>query len=293
MVQRFRLPLVLSILLVILLSACEKPLHDPSEQAPLLVPDATQVPQQEIDNSAAITLPEPEPTLAPTAIPEPTSLPAPSADNNAADEAYPEPVDAVVIEAPPTATPITLPAAEYPTATPIVIPAPQVQVTTIPVPTINLSALPTEIPAPAQATFAPPTPNPTWVFEQTRDAQNNSFNAPPVPTNRSHTVIGGDTVFALSQIYGVSADAIAQANFLDNFFIFPGQVLTIPAVGTTFTGGSTTSAGTNDITHTVLAGQTLYSIATSYGVTVEQVTAYNGLLDPTLLSVGQVIFIPR
>src|SRR5574341_255137 len=45
-------------------------------------------------------------------------------------------------------------------------------------------------------------------------------------------------------------------------------------------------------THTVQPGETLYSIARRYGLTVEQVAAANGITNPALIYAGQVLIIP-
>jgi murein DD-endopeptidase MepM/ murein hydrolase activator NlpD len=44
--------------------------------------------------------------------------------------------------------------------------------------------------------------------------------------------------------------------------------------------------------YTVVAGDTLFEIAKSFGVTLEELIAYNGITDPNLLEVGQVLLIP-
>jgi len=45
------------------------------------------------------------------------------------------------------------------------------------------------------------------------------------------------------------------------------------------------------LTYTVQAGDTLYSIAKRYNVTVDEIMALNGITDPTAISVGQVLTI--
>ncbi len=46
------------------------------------------------------------------------------------------------------------------------------------------------------------------------------------------------------------------------------------------------------ISHEVQEGETLSDIAVAYGVTIEQLTTLNPDLDPNLLQVGQIVFIP-
>src|SRR5207248_2260169 len=46
------------------------------------------------------------------------------------------------------------------------------------------------------------------------------------------------------------------------------------------------------VRHTVEKGQTLYRIARTYGLTVDELMAVNGIEDPTTLRVGQQLLIP-
>jgi len=62
-------------------------------------------------------------------------------------------------------------------------------------------------------------------------------------------------------------------------------------------GGSPDSAYTSavaqrPVTHVVVAGETVYHIATEYGVSVGRLMMANGLSDPRELRVGQVLTIP-
>ena len=89
----------------------------------------------------------------------------------------------------------------------------------------------------------------------------------------------------------------------------PGGVAVTPGVGTTGSVTPTLSLPTPVVVqpvatqtpvppsgehtlYTVQAGDTLYSIAVSYGVTVNQIVAANGLADPSTIVVGQVLKIP-
>ena len=53
--------------------------------------------------------------------------------------------------------------------------------------------------------------------------------AAAAPQPETYTVVSGDTLSAIGERYGVSYQAIAQANGIENpHLIYPGQVFTIP-----------------------------------------------------------------
>ena len=51
----------------------------------------------------------------------------------------------------------------------------------------------------------------------------------PAPAQANHTVVRGDTLWGLSRKYGVSVDAIKQANNMRNDTVVLGTTLAIPA----------------------------------------------------------------
>lgn len=104
-------------------------------------------------------------------------------------------------------------------------------------------------------------------------------------SGKTYTVKAGDTLYSISRKYGVTVKALASANKITNYSLIRiGQVLVIP-------GTSTTPATT--VKYTVKAGDTLYSIARKYGVTVTALASANKITNTSLIRVGQVLVIPR
>jgi D-alanyl-D-alanine carboxypeptidase len=67
---------------------------------------------------------------------------------------------------------------------------------------------------------------------------------------------------------------------------------TLPPTAT-LAGTSTPTPTATQVTYTVQAGDTLYSIAETFGVTIEALTAANGIDDPESLQIGHVLVIPN
>ena len=106
-------------------------------------------------------------------------------------------------------------------------------------------------------------------------------------TNKTYTVKSGDTLYSIARTYGVTVSALAAANNITNYsLIYVGQVLIIP--GTTVTPPPTTT-----VKYTVKSGDTLYKIATMYNTTVAKIAAANNITNVNLISVGQVLTIPK
>jgi LysM repeat protein len=87
--------------------------------------------------------------------------------------------------------------------------------------------------------------------------------------------------------YGVTvAELVAWNDIEEPDLIEVGQVLTIAQQPSPT---ATPVASAQTITHTVQAGETLSLLAKQYGVTVESLVALNGIQDPNLIDVGQVL----
>ena len=102
--------------------------------------------------------------------------------------------------------------------------------------------------------------------------------------NQTYTVKAGDTLYGISNQFGVSVTELAELNNVIGTNLQIGQVLTIPS-----------ASGTNPnnmFMYTVKSGDTLYSIAQKYGTTVKAIQDLNYLKDNNL-TVGQIIRIPE
>jgi LysM repeat protein len=133
--------------------------------------------------------------------------------------------------------------------------------------TIGVPAGETVTPAEPQPTTAPPPPS------------------TPAPSQGvQHVVAWGETLDIIAARYGVSAQAIAAANNLsDPNLIRAGDVLIIPGA---------VEPPSEEGVHIVRQGETLKSIASMYGTTVEAIAQANGIVNENYIWVGQRLIIP-
>lgn len=100
--------------------------------------------------------------------------------------------------------------------------------------------------------------------------------------NTIYTVQKGDSLYSIAKKFNTNVSTIKSANNLQNNLITIGQKLVIP--------GFTDSTGSN-ITYVVQKGDSLYSIASKYNTTVNDIKSYNNLTS-NILSIGQTLRIP-
>jgi LysM repeat protein/flagellar hook assembly protein FlgD len=101
----------------------------------------------------------------------------------------------------------------------------------------------------------------------------------------SYAVVSGDTLWKIAQKFGVTAQAIVDANKLNpSAYLYVGQKLIIPGVAQPELPAITT--------YTVVSGDTLWKIAQKFGVTAQAIVDANKLIPSAYLYVGQKLIIP-
>lgn len=103
---------------------------------------------------------------------------------------------------------------------------------------------------------------------------------PTTETENIYTVQNGDTLYSIAKKFNTTVNEIKSLNNLTSNTISIGQKLKIPS-----------PINTSNIIYTVKSGDTLYSIAKKYNVTVDEIKKLNNLTNNTI-SINQQLLIP-
>lgn len=172
----------------------------------------------------------------------------------------------------PSAMPVlaVTPSPAIPTAGSTATPTAALTLAASPSPTPTATVTPEPIPTPA---ITSPTP----------------VVAAAIATPATHVVVSGETLSSIARTYGVAPALIAAANDVSSVdIVATGTTLFIPSPDGHLPDGAPYLG-----VHIVQVGDALSSIASSFGVTLQNVIAANGISDANHIEVGQVIKIPR
>lgn len=147
-------------------------------------------------------------------------------------------------------------------------------------PTATPSPLPTATPTPEPTATLTSAPTPT-----------------AAPSGRvTYKVKSGDTLSSIATKYGISWQALAEANKLTSKSTLRiGQELVIPVPGSQPAPASAPTASTASgavVKYKVKSGDSLSSIAAQFGITWQELAAANGLTAQSRLNVGQELVVP-
>lgn len=108
----------------------------------------------------------------------------------------------------------------------------------------------------------------------------------PAQPQGTYTVVAGDTLSGIAQRYGTTYQELARINgTADPNVIHAGQVLNL-------SGSSAPAPAPSGGTYTVVAGDTLSGIAQRYHTNYQTLQAMNGIANPNVISIGQVLKVP-
>lgn len=123
-----------------------------------------------------------------------------------------------------------------------------------------------------------------------------TYKCPDYQCMEIYTVKSGDTLYAISQAYGIPVSHLMQVNRIMNpYNLKIGQKICIPGNGGNNNGSQRPDRPPQrpcNKTHTIVKGDTLYMIAKQYGVTLDALMKANPRMDPYNLRVGETICIP-
>ena len=100
-------------------------------------------------------------------------------------------------------------------------------------------------------------------------------------SDNKYVVKSGDSLWSISKKYNIPVDELKRINNLTSNLLSIGQVLKLP--------GDNSDVTENE--YIVKSGDTLYSIAREYGVSIDDIKKINNLINNSLI-IGQRLIIP-
>ena len=95
-----------------------------------------------------------------------------------------------------------------------------------------------------------------------------------------YIVQSGDTLYSIANKYNITVNDLIEYNNLPTTILSIGQIINIPTINS------------SDVVYIVKPNDTLYKIATIYGVSVDDIKKLNNL-DSNILSIGEKLYIPK
>ncbi|MBH1043795.1 LysM peptidoglycan-binding domain-containing protein [Enterococcus faecium] len=137
----------------------------------------------------------------------------------------------------------------------------------------------------------------------TSGSSSSSSSSSNTASGTKYTVKAGDSVWSVSNKYGITMAQLIQWNNIQNNFIYPGQQLTVSNSGSTNstsgnTGSSTNTNNSSSVntgssssqgTYTVKAGESVWSVANKNGITMDQLIEWNNIKNNFIYPGQQLI----
>ena len=120
------------------------------------------------------------------------------------------------------------------------------------------------------------------VIKAVLEYKNIPYKEPDKTITDTYIVVKGDTLYSISKNLDTTVEELKKLNSINNNMLTIGQMLKVPV--------KIVDVGDTDI-YQVKEGDTLYSIANKYNISVNELKAINKL-DSDILSIGQILNVP-
>ena len=120
------------------------------------------------------------------------------------------------------------------------------------------------------------------VIKAILEYKNIPYTAPETVTTDTYKVVSGDTLYSIANKLDTTVSELKKINDLTNNNLKIGQILKIPT--------KVVDVGDTEL-YQVKSGDTLYSIANKYGISINELKTINNL-DNNNLSIGQLLNVP-
>jgi len=120
------------------------------------------------------------------------------------------------------------------------------------------------------------------VIKSILEYKNIPYESPETVTTDTYKVVAGDTLYSIANKLDTSVSELKKINNLGNNILSIGQILKIPT--------KVVDVGDTEL-YQVKSGDTLYSIARKYNITVNELKTINNLTNNDLF-VGQLLNVP-
>ena len=139
----------------------------------------------------------------------------------------------------------------------------------------------------------------------TGNTSSNTANTGSTTSGSTYTVKAGESVWSVSNKFGISMNQLIEWNNIKNNFIYPGQKLIVKggsskasATATTKPTASTpasttpTASSTGDTKYTVKAGESVWGVANKHHITMDQLIEWNNIKN-NFIYPGQEVIVKK
>jgi len=120
------------------------------------------------------------------------------------------------------------------------------------------------------------------VIKSVLEYKNIPYDGPETTVTDTYKIMSGDTLYSIANKLDTTVNELKKLNNLTSNILSVGQVLKIPT--------KIVDIGDTEL-YQVKAGDTLYSIANNYGISVNELKTINNL-DNNYLAIGQLLNVP-